>query len=377
MDDNEIHSLKEEIIDLRSKLDHAASAGLALLQTNEDMNKQHEKDVQSYNEQLEQLKQENFTLSNKLSHQTSTHQAFLDELEHVKTETEGKYEQKIKTMEQSYQMKLQDMKYRFEEIERELNSCINNEKLLKEKVTTQEGTIASLREQIVTDGNWNNNDEVDEMRRLCTTLECSNEELKSKVSDLTSQLGTSSDAVRSLENKVNELEESLCDRVKLSNEWYSNLMEVQDLNKVLQNQLDVFKLGQLEEDWQNSGNSLFGEVEERRLDTERKYISLQVKHDALEKRYQALQQQYKQLKTQVSALMCRLGTTNADAAQIERLQRSLYLKDNQIQSLTNKVHKLEREKNKASPVNSLKKADQFEDEKGYTLYLKKQIEGQE
>jgi predicted nucleic acid-binding Zn-ribbon protein len=139
----------------------------------------------------------------------------------------------------------------------------------------------------------------------------------------------------------------------------------------------VFKLGQLEEDWQNSGNSLFGEVEERRLDTERKYISLQVKHDALEKRYQALQQQYKQLKTQVSALMCRLGTTNADAAQIERLQRSLYLKDNQIQSLTNKVHKLEREKNKASPVNSLKKADQFEDEKGYTLYLKKQIEGQE
>jgi chromosome segregation ATPase len=224
MDDNEIHSLKEEIIDLRSKLDHAASAGLALLQTNEDMNKQHEKDVQSYNEQLEQLKQENFTLSNKLSHQTSTHQAFLDELEHVKTETEGKYEQKIKTMEQSYQMKLQDMKYRFEEIERELNSCINNEKLLKEKVTTQEGTIASLREQIVTDGNWNNNDEVDEMRRLCTTLECSNEELKSKVSDLTSQLGTSSDAVRSLENKVNELEESLCDRVKLSNEWYSNLM---------------------------------------------------------------------------------------------------------------------------------------------------------
>lgn len=36
---------------------------------------------------------------------------------------------------------------------------------------------------------------------------------------------------------------------------------------------------------QRSGNSLFGEVDDRRMETERKLISLKVRHETLEKKH--------------------------------------------------------------------------------------------
>lgn len=95
-------------------------------------------------------------------------------------------------------------------------------------------------------------------------------------------------------------------------------------------QVEKYKLEQLEEDWQGKGNSLFGEVsnlsflpsfnlhfippslppslqvEERRLETERKLISSQVKYDTLERSHQMLKSHFKKLKVFFSKnrIMC-------------------------------------------------------------------------
>lgn len=48
--------------------------------------------------------------------------------------------------------------------------------------------------------------------------------------------------------------------------------------------------------YKSSGNSLFGEVDNRRMDVERKMISLKVKHDSLERTHTTTKQQLRKMK---------------------------------------------------------------------------------
>lgn len=45
-----------------------------------------------------------------------------------------------------------------------------------------------------------------------------------------------------------------------------------------------------------SGNSLFGEVDDRRMDVERKMISLKVKYESMERSYSTTKQQLRKIK---------------------------------------------------------------------------------
>ena len=47
------------------------------------------------------------------------------------------------------------------------------------------------------------------------------------------------------------------------------------------------------------GNSLFGEVDDRRMDMERKLISLKVRYEAVEKSYSTAQHQLRKMKVQL------------------------------------------------------------------------------
>ena len=72
--------------------------------------------------------------------------------------------------------------------------------------------------------------------------------------------------------------------------------ESKDQNVELNCQLEALKLEVMGEGHQRSGNSLFGEVDNRRMEIERKLISLKVRHETLEKTHATTQHQLRKMK---------------------------------------------------------------------------------
>ena len=51
-----------------------------------------------------------------------------------------------------------------------------------------------------------------------------------------------------------------------------------------------------DEHCKTAGNSLFGEVDDRRMDVERKMISLKIKYESMERNHSTIKQQLKKMK---------------------------------------------------------------------------------
>ena len=71
-----------------------------------------------------------------------------------------------------------------------------------------------------------------------------------------------------------------------------------DHNAELSSQLELLKCQEVDgtSHSKTSGNSLFGEVNDHRIEVERKYISLKVKYESLERTHSTTKQQLKKMK---------------------------------------------------------------------------------
>ena len=71
-----------------------------------------------------------------------------------------------------------------------------------------------------------------------------------------------------------------------------------DRNAELASQLELLKSKDMcrDEHTKTSGNSLFGEVDDRRVDVERKMISLRVKYESMERTHSTTKQQLRKMK---------------------------------------------------------------------------------
>ena len=78
--------------------------------------------------------------------------------------------------------------------------------------------------------------------------------------------------------------------------------ESKDQSAELNCRLEALKVEVMGEGHQRSGNSLFGEVDNRRMEIERKLISLKVRHEMLEKTHATTQHQLKKMKVLVVSL---------------------------------------------------------------------------
>ncbi len=76
----------------------------------------------------------------------------------------------------------------------------------------------------------------------------------------------------------------------------NTFQDVKEQNLCLKSELDLLKMEKDNGFHGSKGNSLFGEVEDKRMDAERKLISLQVRHESLEKTHSTTKQRYARLK---------------------------------------------------------------------------------
>lgn len=75
-----------------------------------------------------------------------------------------------------------------------------------------------------------------------------------------------------------------------------DIQESKEQNADLNCQLEALKLEMRGDGHQTKGNSLFGEVDDRRMEIERKMISLKVRYETLEKTHATTQHQLRKMK---------------------------------------------------------------------------------
>lgn len=80
----------------------------------------------------------------------------------------------------------------------------------------------------------------------------------------------------------------------------SNIQESKEQNADLNCQMEALKLEMKGDGHLRKGNSLFGEVDDRRMEIERKMISLKVHYETLEKTHATTQHQLRKMKVPTS-----------------------------------------------------------------------------
>ncbi|KAI0215405.1 Protein Spindly-A [Lamellibrachia satsuma] len=134
--------------------------------------------------------------------------------------------------------------------------------------------------------------------------------------------------------KQEEIEEIQCHATTN----YNALLESREENQELKVELDIIKLES--HNFKKKGNSLFGEVEDRRVEAERELVSMKVQHSSLQKQHGLLRQQMHKLKMEVAGLL-QMACRHDNERMTERLLQQLSQAQSEAQLLQKKLHQYE------------------------------------
>ncbi|XP_068451752.1 protein Spindly isoform X2 [Clinocottus analis] len=350
--EEEIQRLRSRLREREEQIHLAAQAGLDLL--NQQMEMQNRLDDQrvEMTNALEALEQEKYSLQKELALKTRMLDSLQSDHDCVKNQQRQQLEDQQVHLERSHSTALNELNKKMLSLQSALEESQLNEHQLKHKLEVQTETLNSKLEELQA---FNENTQssmtsemievqmkIMELENCKVMLEHTLQESQYKEQQL--EL-TSSSLQRHLEQMTEEKEEL----EKQAVSWFNSLEKAREVNRDLQIQLD--HVLQQAQDPNSKGNSLFGELEDKRAQMERQLISVKVQYLSLQKQHAFSKQQLQRTKVQIATLM-QLQGSRADPAQLERLQSMLSEKNGEIQNLMTKLHRLEKMMLKSQPANS-------------------------
>ncbi|XP_064399645.1 protein Spindly-like [Halichondria panicea] len=375
----EVKQLRAHLEEKEETLDKAAQFGRQLLETNKELEQQLEESTKTCYERIEGLEQEKHSLTLKTNCQAANLVSVQQELEGLQSQLEDRHRDEVRRLEEVCQRRAHadaqtnaSLKAEVEKLEAQLHT-------LTEKCHHEEATIRQLREDLSTPGNSTLlQTELEDVEQLLLEERSKAEDLEVRLLEAEGCSEVLAVEREGLLSKVATLEEECQERCRLSNEWFEGLKEAKDHNVALKSELDLLKLDQEAGYHGNKGNSLFGEVEDKRVEAERKFISLQVRHESLEKNHSITKQRYARLKAEMSALFCRYSSTSADSNHLQRLQRALSQSQSENEGLRNKMRKLETQLSDSTSLQDQRKLVSafvdFGDKAEYIQFLEHEID---
>lgn len=180
-----------------------------------------------------------------------------------------------------------------------------------------------------------------------------------------------------LKERVEHLEEELQEKARQGQTWFNCLQEARNEAGELKAELENLKADNARRNFGKQGNSLFGEVEDQRLELEKKYGSLRARHEGAMKVHNMTKQHLQRLKNQVATLL-QVKSCHADASQIQRLTQALVQKEGEVKMLNTKISSLEKQKEERNISSRLMEFhdafSEFGDKKDYVNFLQLQLE---
>lgn len=258
------------------------------------------KEVADFRSDVELLKQENFSLNNELKmlrHQQESmeYSLLVDENSKIR---DG-YEARIKAMQEQHKQEIMNIRSDIESLGKEVNDRMISEKILREH-------NEELRARVETYMNADAEKSFTMMKDVSSASSVSEE--NSKCTELEHRLNEQIEICRELQekneklNRCNEeLEEEKEDLVRTNLDHCSKIEKMKTTILELNAELEVLRVS----DTDRQGNSLFAEVEDRRVEAQRKLKMIEADFKSLQRKNEQMQGYNMQLKAQVNSLLTR------------------------------------------------------------------------
>lgn len=376
-----VSRLKEKIEKLYSDLQMAGQFGKTLLETNKEYQNRIEElsqEVSSGAVRIEELKQENHVLKSRIETEVIASRNNAFELENMKERLQKEFKEKETAQQNASEKKIKELRKEIESLQNELGKHILVEGQLQEKIQKQEEVIENIRkysEELQSKSVLET--EVEEQRRVSAHLQMELDSVSMSFSDLRGLKRRLEFDNEALKQQIECINEELKEKSRQSETWHNCLQEVRQENGELKAELQALKAEQANKNFRGKGNSLFGEVEDKRLELERKFVSLQAEHDCLVKTYSLTKQQLHRLKSEIAGLFNVKGT-HADSSQIERLKSALTHSREEIKRLNAKLASIDCQQADSVRDSRMKEFHEafsdFGDKKDYVEYLQLQLE---
>ncbi|XP_035303808.1 protein Spindly isoform X2 [Cricetulus griseus] len=346
-------TMEADITDLRSKLKEcenerlkAAQYGLQLLERQTELQNQLDKCHEEMMTMTENYNQEKYALQREVELKSRMLESLSCECETVKQQQKIQLEQLEMQLSRSHRLEVNDLTNKLEKLKVELDESRLSEKQLKQKLDHQKDVLAHKSEELrlMTEQRMLNSvsSEVLALQIELTEMEGVKTALKEEVNELQYKQEQLECFNTSLMHQVDRLKEEKEEREKEAVSYYNALEKARIENQDLQVQLD--NALQQASDPSSKGNSLFAEVEDRRVAMECQLNLMKVKYQSLKKQNVFTRDQMNKMKLQISTLL-RMRGSQTDFEQQERLFAMLEQKNGEIKHLLGEIKNLEKFKN--------------------------------
>lgn len=387
--DNEIYFLKEEIIRLKEENESlqqdgqlAGEIGKNLLENNQELERKLEEVNNDYITtlgNLEELKQENYSLRSRLETEVRTNSNHAHELDDLKVKLQKEFEAKEKSQQMTTEKKICELRKEIESLQNDISKHTLVEIQLQEKIKKQDEMLQAARrssEELQNKGR-SRLESIEEYIHLASELSEERDALTMKLADLKDSQERILFDRNVLKERVEHLEEELQEKARQGQTWFNCLQEARNEAGELKAELENLKADNARRNFGKQGNSLFGEVEDQRLELEKKYGSLRARHEGAMKVHNMTKQHLQRLKNQVATLL-QVKSCHADASQIQRLTQALVQKEGEVKMLNTKISSLEKQKEERNISSRLMEFhdafSEFGDKKDYVNFLQLQLE---
>ncbi|XP_031209421.1 protein Spindly [Mastomys coucha] len=345
--------MEADITNLQNKLKEcederlkAAHYGLQLLERQEELQSQLDKCHEEMMTTAENYNQEKYALQREVELKSRMLDSLSCECEALKQQQKMQLEQLEMQLHRSHRQEVKDLKNKLENLKVELDEARLSEKQLKQKLDHQ-GELLShkseelrlLSEQRVLTSTSS------ELLALQTELK-EMEGVKNALSEEVTELQYKQEQLEclstSLQHQVDRLKEEKEEREREAVSYYNALEKARVENQDLQVQLG--QALQQAADPNSKGNSLFAEVEDRRVAMEHQLTLMKDKYQSLKKQNAFTRDQMNKMKLQISTLL-RMRGSQTEFDQQERLFAMIEQKNGEIKHLLGEINKLEKFKN--------------------------------
>ncbi|XP_019510140.1 PREDICTED: LOW QUALITY PROTEIN: protein Spindly-like [Hipposideros armiger] len=370
MEVNIISDLRYKLNDVEEELLKAAQYGLQLVESRNELQTQLDKCRNEMMTITENYEQEKYTLQREVELKSRMLESLSSESEALKQDKKMHLEKLEEQLSRSHRQEVNELKNKLEKLKAELDEARLSEKQLKHKVDHQKGLISCKSKEMWIMSECVNESMSSEMLALkieLTEMESMKTTLKEEVNELQyrqAQLELNSNLMCQVERLKEEKEEREKEAVSYCNALQKACVANQDfqvqLDQALQQALDP----------NSKGNSLFAEVEDRRVAMERQFISMKVKYQSLKKQNAFNREQMQRMKLQIVTLLQMKGS-QTECEQQEWLFAMLEQKNGEIKHLSGEIRNLEKFKSLYESMESKlsDSSDALKDNTYYTALL--------
>nr|XP_039261184.1 protein Spindly-like [Styela clava] len=335
--EKEITKLKKNLKELNENLIRAAEAGNVLLEEKSNLEEMLDNIQRENGKIVEDYEQEKYSLENKLEVMTKMKAQVESNLQ----EETNRWKTEFQRLEQQFRKKHSDEIVMIKSRLDDTASQLQQEKLMNSQrlstIELKESQIEKLQKelkQMQTSLNDTLSSEVAELSNDNYELKLQVQELEMNEHELSQTVQQLKEMMEIAKNNEDNLRQAKEDAERETSSYYNNLELCREECRELQAELNILKLQP--NDPNSRGNSLFAEVEDKRVQAEKNLISMKSKYNCMLRQSDQLKHYTMKLKMQISALLETRSRT-IDQQHVRSLEESLSAARNDNAKLVQKL----------------------------------------